>query len=62
MSDGVAHRTEAVIHGAYELLGCERSESVQYPVARPVVVVDEEAEIVVIHSVQLSPSRKKRGY
>lgn len=57
MRDGVAHRAEAVVHGAYELLGRDRIYGVEDPVARPVVVVDEEAAIVIGHRVQFRASR-----
>ena len=50
--DGVPYGTEAAPHGTCELLGRYRTYSVEHPVARPVVVVDEEAEIVVGHKVQ----------
>jgi hypothetical protein len=46
MRDRVAYRLEAVAHGTYELLGRDCSYGVEHPVARPIVVVDEETEIV----------------
>src|SRR5215472_5962358 len=52
MCHSVAYRIEAVPHGTYELLGRYRTYGVEHPVARPVVVVDEKAEIVVGHQVQ----------
>ena len=52
MRDGVAYRIEAVAHGTYELLGRDVSCGIEHPVARPIVIVDEELQIVVVHQVQ----------
>jgi hypothetical protein len=54
--DGVANRTEAVAERLGELLRRERRNGVENPVACPVVVVDEEAEVVVVHEIQLMRS------
>jgi hypothetical protein len=51
--DGVANSAEAVAERLGELLRRERRNGVENPIARPVVVVDEQAEVVVGHGIQL---------
>ena len=52
MRDGVAYGTEAIAQRLRELFRRKLGDGLEEPVARPVVVVDKKAEVVVGHRIQ----------
>src|SRR6266550_7041003 len=61
--DRLVDRFEAVPHVARQLLGRQRFEGVEQPVARPVVIIEQRPQVVLVHRITFAwRMRSSRGY